>query len=96
MNTTHVIFDMDGVIIDSEPFWMKAESEVFTAAGFPLIIREAYQSSGLRVKDLVAKHQERFLYNEQTANELVLRKFLKKQLRKSETRVSPKKVCMSP
>ncbi|MBT30932.1 MAG: HAD family hydrolase [Thalassobius sp.] len=28
-----VIFDMDGVIIDSEPFWKKAEREIFSSIG---------------------------------------------------------------
>lgn len=29
-----VIFDMDGTIIDSEPFWKEAEVEVFSSVGF--------------------------------------------------------------
>lgn len=31
-----VIFDMDGVMIDTEPLWQTAEKEIFTALGVPV------------------------------------------------------------
>ena len=31
-----VVFDMDGVLLDSEPFWQDAEVEVFRSVGVPM------------------------------------------------------------
>lgn len=31
-----IIFDMDGVLINSEPFWTKSEKEVFSSIGVKL------------------------------------------------------------
>lgn len=50
-----IIFDMDGVIIDSEPFWQLAEVEVFNRYGIPVTIEMAQQTMGLRI-DLVVDH----------------------------------------
>ena len=50
-----VIFDMDGVIIDSEPFWQQAEVEVFNRHGIPVTDEMAATTMGLRI-DLVVKH----------------------------------------
>jgi sugar-phosphatase len=48
-----VIFDMDGVIIDSEPYWQRAEVEVFRSVGVPLTGEMCKQTTGLRMNDMV-------------------------------------------
>lgn len=48
-----VIFDMDGVLIDSEPLWQLAELDVFHALGLPLILEDTHLTTGLRVDQLV-------------------------------------------
>lgn len=50
-----VIFDMDGVIIDSEPFWEDAEIEIFNKYGVPMT-REMCQDMKGRKIDEVVKH----------------------------------------
>lgn len=55
-----VIFDMDGLLIDSEPLWIRAEIEVFGAAGVALTEDDCALTKGLRVDDVVAYwHQRR-------------------------------------
>src|SRR5215210_1852210 len=48
-----VIFDMDGVLIDSEPFWQESEIEVFGRAGLALTREMCMQTMGLRVDEAV-------------------------------------------
>lgn len=49
-----VIFDMDGVLIDSEPLWQEAEIAVFAGVGVTLDRRLCLQTTGLRSDELVA------------------------------------------
>lgn len=42
-----VIFDLDGVIIDSEPFWKIAEKKVFKTVGIELTTEMCNQTTGL-------------------------------------------------
>ncbi|MBX3209027.1 MAG: hexitol phosphatase HxpB [Labilithrix sp.] len=49
-----VVFDMDGLLIDSEPLWVRAEIEVFGGAGVPLTEDDCALTKGLRVDDVVA------------------------------------------
>ncbi len=47
------IFDLDGLMIDSEPIWREVLSAVFTARGAPVSIAECAQTMGLRVDEVV-------------------------------------------
>jgi sugar-phosphatase len=53
MTIKAVIFDMDGVLIDSEPFWQRAEIEVFQSVGLYLTHEESAQNIGRRLDKVV-------------------------------------------
>ncbi|MCC5825908.1 hexitol phosphatase HxpB [Alkalimonas sp.] len=42
-----VIFDMDGVLIDSEPMWQQAELQVFSQLGVTLTPEQTRQTAGM-------------------------------------------------
>ena len=69
-----IIFDMDGVIIDSEPFWQQAEVDVFNRYGIPVTLEMAASTMGLRI-DLVVEHWFKVypcdVSVEQVANEIL-------------------------
>lgn len=48
-----VIFDMDGVLIDTEPIWRRAEIEVFGRVGLRLTEEQCMQTMGVRVAEVV-------------------------------------------
>ncbi|UDG80697.1 Hexitol phosphatase B [Candidatus Hartigia pinicola] len=49
-----VIFDMDGLLIDSEPFWIQGEKEIFTQLGLDLTIADKLPNMlGLRIDYVV-------------------------------------------
>lgn len=45
---------MDGLLIDSEPLWVRAEIEVFKAAGLEIEEADCAKTKGLRVDDVIA------------------------------------------
>src|SRR5690606_22562849 len=47
------IFDLDGLLIDSEPLWRAVEVEVFRGVGVPLTEEMCRQTTGLRVDAVV-------------------------------------------
>jgi sugar-phosphatase len=54
-----VVFDLDGLLIDSEPFWRRAEIEVFATVGVHVTEAETRQTMGLRIDDAVHHWFER-------------------------------------
>src|SRR4051812_33738577 len=54
------IFDMDGLLVDSEPFWMQAEKEVFGAVGLELTEAMCQMTKGLRIGEVVQYWYQRF------------------------------------
>lgn len=55
MDIAAIIFDMDGVLINSEPLWMQAEIEIFKTVGLTLTINDCEKTRGVRIRNVV-KH----------------------------------------
>lgn len=70
-----VIFDMDGVLIDSEPAWQLAEQTVFNNLGLTLSLEDMEQTTGLRLDQVVSYWYQRLPWpdydNTATANSIV-------------------------
>jgi sugar-phosphatase len=47
------IFDMDGLLIDSEPLWRRAEREIFASVGLELTDDDCRRTTGLRSDEVV-------------------------------------------
>jgi sugar-phosphatase len=49
-----VIFDMDGLLIDSEPLWRRAEKAAFKTVGFEISDEQMYEFMGTKLTEVVA------------------------------------------
>ena len=54
MSFAACIFDMDGVLLDSEPFWRRAEREVFASVGIFLTEEDCVETMGIRIDEVVS------------------------------------------
>ena len=72
-----LLFDMDGVLIDSEPLWRRAEIEVFADVGLELSEQDCRETQGLRIDDAVTYWHTRFPWDgksrESVADSIVAR-----------------------
>jgi HAD superfamily hydrolase (TIGR01509 family) len=53
-----VIFDMDGVLIDTEPVWRRVEIDVFESLGITLTEADCRETMGMRVGEVVQLRYE--------------------------------------
>ena len=53
MKTTTAIFDMDGLLIDSEPLWYEAAQECLTKFGMTIGEEQYVETTGLRTKEFL-------------------------------------------
>jgi sugar-phosphatase len=54
------IFDMDGLLIDSEPLWREAEVEVFNSVGVPLTESMCRETMGVRLPEVVRHWYDKY------------------------------------
>jgi mannitol-1-/sugar-/sorbitol-6-/2-deoxyglucose-6-phosphatase len=54
-----VVFDMDGLLVDSEPLWVRAEIEIFGEVGVVLGEEDCAHTKGLRTDDVIAYWHKR-------------------------------------
>ena len=68
-----VIFDMDGVLIDSEPLWKIAMEEVFLSVGANISKQEFQETVGLRIDEVVCYWSKQKPWEGYSAKEVELK-----------------------
>jgi len=85
-----VIFDMDGLLIDSEPVWREAEKEIFSLVGMTLTDEMCFETVGLRIDEVVRHWKNKFSwdnYSESEIEEKIIQKVI--ELIKEKCKVLP-------
>ena len=55
-----VIFDMDGLLVDSEPFWQQSEVLIFSKYGINIPAKDCTTTQGMRVDEVVRYWSSKF------------------------------------
>jgi mannitol-1-/sugar-/sorbitol-6-/2-deoxyglucose-6-phosphatase len=65
------IFDMDGLLIDSEPLWQEAGIETLSGFGISLSLEQYHTSTGLRTAEWVAHWFRQYAVSQDHAGEAI-------------------------
>lgn len=82
-----VIFDMDGLLIDSEPIWREAEKEIFAKVGITLTDEMCFTTVGLRIDEVVNHWHSKFPWespSQEMIKDQVIDKVIELILKKGE------------
>ncbi len=71
------VFDMDGVIIDSEPLWRRAMVKVFNTDGLPVSEIDCAQTTGMRIDEVIKIWNKKHPF---TDNELKVEQNIEEEL----------------
>jgi HAD superfamily hydrolase (TIGR01509 family) len=83
------IYDLDGLVVDSEPSWVEAEVEVFRSVGVPMTPELSRETTGMRLDEAVALWSARFPWKGPSQAEL-LERLLARAQELIVTRAGPK------
>jgi HAD superfamily hydrolase (TIGR01509 family) len=72
-----IIFDMDGLLIDSEPIWREAEKIIFSEVNITLTDEMCFTTVGLRIDEVVEHWYMKFPW-EKPSKEMVKNKIIDK------------------
>ncbi|MEM7040935.1 MAG: hexitol phosphatase HxpB, partial [Bacteroidota bacterium] len=64
------IYDMDGLLIDTEPLWQAAEKRVFKTVGIELTTEMCLETMGLRIDEVIMHWYERFPWTARSPKEV--------------------------
>jgi len=67
------IFDMDGLLIDSEPLWQDAEIACFEEIGIPVSRELCRATAGFRIDEVIARWHRKFRWQDPSQEEMVRR-----------------------
>lgn len=67
------VFDMDGLLIDSEPLWRQAEKSTFREVGIELTDQMCHETLGLRADEVVAHWYGKFSWTGPSLEEVEIR-----------------------
>lgn len=67
------IFDLDGLLVDSEPLWRRSEIEHFATVGLYLTDAECTETTGIRIDEVVAIRHRQHPWESPSVHEITAR-----------------------